>query len=77
MGKVLDISPRIKDKRFDEKLEQFKEAVLIADLGSVWPDWESAFDEAAELEKSIGSEAALEVLRNRCPFDLDQKKRSQ
>lgn len=71
MGKVIDITDRLKAKRFEDELNKLAENMFIANLEEVWPEWETAFEEAFENEVLFGSDKALEILKSRCPFSLE------
>ncbi len=75
VGKVIYVHGKLKDRRIDNDIERIRIALMSCEnLGEVWPEWESAFEEAVEHEQRFGAEKALEIFKCRCPFDLDGQK---
>jgi hypothetical protein len=77
IAKVYDLTERLKEKQVDRdiqaEMEKLQKALLIPELGKIWPTWEAAFDEAVENEKKFGTERALQILKARCPISLEEE----
>ena len=71
-GTVIDGVEAFGNRRFRAEFERLKISLLRPDIGQAWPEWELAFDEAIENEHQLGPEKALEILKSRCPFKIEQ-----